>query len=252
MSTVLAVQPSDDRLEVVGHLSDRLAGENLGVLGGLLDRLGVVRPPRGQGRVAIVLEQGRPRAQLLGSSHSLCTNTTGVRPVWLACWHWASSCSVIVSLLGGVLDPALVMAVPSRLRVVGTNWLPCSAPLKTGGLPTASTLCAGAANRITPMGRITRNHLQRHIGSTCPSCPSVRLGPSIGLRRLPPPGAAACQRGWCRRRTGPPIARAGAAAARCEPQLFPAAVPSPCHSEHDATGSPRSTTDTPDRLTSTA
>jgi hypothetical protein len=27
-------------------------------------------------------------------------------------------------------------------------------------------------------------------------------------------------------------------------------MPSPCHSEHDATGSPRSTTDTPDRLTS--
>jgi hypothetical protein len=29
---------------VVGHLADRLAGEHLRVLGGFLDRLGVVRP----------------------------------------------------------------------------------------------------------------------------------------------------------------------------------------------------------------
>jgi hypothetical protein len=47
-----------------------------------------------------------------------------------------------------------------------------------------------------------------------------------------------------------PIARAGPVATRSQPRSSLPAVPSPCHSEHDASGSPWSATDTLDRLTS--
>ena len=47
-----------------------------------------------------------------------------------------------------------------------------------------------------------------------------------------------------------PLARAGPVATRSELRSSSPAVPSPCHSEHDASGSPRSATDTADRLTS--
>jgi hypothetical protein len=49
------------------------------------------------------------RSQLLGSSHRPWTNTTGGRPVALARSHCSSSCSVIILVLGGALDPSLVM-----------------------------------------------------------------------------------------------------------------------------------------------
>ena len=42
-----------------------------------------------------------------------------------------------------------------------------------------------------------------------------------------------------------PSGRAGTVTVRSEQQSSSGAVPSACHSEHDATGSPRSTTDTP-------
>jgi hypothetical protein len=45
---------------VVGHLADRLAGEDLGMCLGLLDRLGVIRPARRQRHEAVLLEQRRP------------------------------------------------------------------------------------------------------------------------------------------------------------------------------------------------
>jgi hypothetical protein len=45
------------------------------------------------------------------------------------------------------------------------------------------------------------------------------------------------------------IARAGTVAARSEPRLFSPAVPSACHSERNATGPPRSSTDTHGPLT---
>jgi hypothetical protein len=50
------------------------------------------------------------RSQLLGSSHRPWTNTTGWRPVALACWHCSSSYSVIVLSLGEALESAVVMA----------------------------------------------------------------------------------------------------------------------------------------------
>nr|WP_324606162.1 hypothetical protein [Streptomyces griseus] len=62
----LVVQPADDGFEVVGDLADRLAGEHVRVFGGLLDRLGVVRPAGGQGYTAVVLEQLRPAIPAAG------------------------------------------------------------------------------------------------------------------------------------------------------------------------------------------
>jgi enamine deaminase RidA (YjgF/YER057c/UK114 family) len=68
------------------------------------------------------------------------------------------------------------------------------------------------------------------------------------------PGAAApsmraCQRGWRRLGRASPHPPAGTVTARSEQQSSSPAVPAPCHTEHDATGSPRSTTDTPGHLT---
>jgi hypothetical protein len=56
----LPVQPSDDLLEVIGDLADRLAGERMRMGLGLLDRLRVVRPPGCHCHVAALLEEGRP------------------------------------------------------------------------------------------------------------------------------------------------------------------------------------------------
>jgi hypothetical protein len=71
--------------------------------------------------------------------------------------------------------------------------------------------------------------------------------------RIPPNGCRepAALANEARVRPGPasPIMRAGATAARSELTSSPPAVPSPCHSEHDATGLPRSTTDTHGPLT---
>jgi len=51
-------------------------------------------------------------------------------------------------------------------------------------------------------------------------------------------------RGWCHPSRASPISRAGAADAGREARSSSPAVPSPCHSEHHASGSPRSATDT--------
>jgi hypothetical protein len=50
----------------------------------------------------------------------------------------------------------------------------------------------------------------------------------------------ACQRGSCRPGRASPITRAGATTARPEARSSSPAVPSACHSEHDASGAPRS------------
>jgi len=95
---------------VVGDLLDRLAGEHLGVLAGLLDRLGVVRPPRCQGRVAVVFEQfGLPvptagqQPQPMHEHHRL--ESGGIRALALL-----ELVLVIVLSLGETLDSAEVMA----------------------------------------------------------------------------------------------------------------------------------------------
>jgi hypothetical protein len=62
----LLVEAADDGLEMVSHLADGLAGEHLGMGRGLLDRLGVVGPARGQGHIAIVLEDRRPAVPAAG------------------------------------------------------------------------------------------------------------------------------------------------------------------------------------------
>ena len=84
---------------------------------------------------------------------------------------------------------------------------------------------------------------------------TVRLHGQLAIQ-LPHPGRhdnccaySASQRGSCRPGLASPIARAGTVAVRPKPRSFSPAVPSACHSEHDPSGSPRSATDTPDRLT---
>jgi hypothetical protein len=56
----LLVQSSDDLLEMIGDLADRLAGEDLRMSLGLLDGLRVVGPLRRQGHVTVLLEEGSP------------------------------------------------------------------------------------------------------------------------------------------------------------------------------------------------
>ena len=88
--------------------------------------------------------------------------------------------------------------------------------------------------------------------TTLPTRRCRRTGPSYSATAsrhgAAAPSMRACQRGWCRpgclthcpswyRRRKP------------ESRSFLPAVPSPCHSEHDASGSQRSTTDTPGHLT---
>jgi hypothetical protein len=103
--------------------------------------------------------------------------------------------------------------------------------------------------------------------SISPEPPSHARPPPGGRNRVLPPGPSgpacispvrdrswraptgACQRGWSRPGRASPIARAGATAARCEARSSSPAVPSPCHSEHDASGTPRSATDTHGPLT---
>jgi hypothetical protein len=62
----LLVEAADDGLEMVSDLADGLAGEHLGMGRGLLDRLGVVGPARGQGHIAIVVEDLRPAVPAAG------------------------------------------------------------------------------------------------------------------------------------------------------------------------------------------
>jgi hypothetical protein len=106
----LAVQPADDGLEVVGDLPDRLAGEHLGMLGRLLDRLGVVRPAGGQGHIAVVLEQLGPAVPAVGQQpqamHEHHRRAAGL----VARWHCSSSYSVIVLPSGGALDVPIIAA----------------------------------------------------------------------------------------------------------------------------------------------
>ena len=80
----LALEAADRLGEVVGDLGHALAGEDLWVRPCLLDRLRVIGPARRQRRVARLLEQLAPAPQLLGSSQSPWTKTTGVRPLALA------------------------------------------------------------------------------------------------------------------------------------------------------------------------
>jgi hypothetical protein len=72
---------------------------------------------------------------------------------------------------------------------------------------------------------------------------------SAWWRRAAVRPVGACQRASCRRGPASPTAPGGAVAAWPEPSLYSPAVPSPCHSGHDATGLPRSTTDTHGPLT---
>jgi hypothetical protein len=57
---LLLVEVTDDPVVMSRDLTDRLAREHLGVSLGLLDRLGVIRPPGRKGRITGLLEQLRP------------------------------------------------------------------------------------------------------------------------------------------------------------------------------------------------
>ncbi len=91
----------------------------------------------------------------------------------------------------------------------------------------------------------------------CPPCPDAEARPPAAAHgavaedrgRSAVAGWRPCQRDSCRPGPASPIARAGAFATSCEAWSFSPAVPSPCHSEHDATGSSRSTTATHGPLT---
>jgi hypothetical protein len=82
----------------------------------------------------------------------------------------------------------------------------------------------------------------------------LELAGWFGLEPSPEAGAAvppmeACQRSFVNLDRPSPIGRACASTTRWEARSCSPAVPSPCHSEHDATGSSRSTTDTHGPLT---
>jgi hypothetical protein len=133
-------------------IADRLAGEHLGMGLGLLDRVGVVEPPRRQRRVAGLLDTAAQRSQLLGSSHSPWMNTTGVRPVAFARWHCSSSCSVIVLALVELPDSALAITRSFVWAWAGSteSW--------TGPLPavTAAVLAAARARRSASRQALAR------------------------------------------------------------------------------------------------
>jgi hypothetical protein len=85
-----------------------------------------------------------------------------------------------------------------------------------------------------------------------PGQAAVRRGLRCGGRPLLKSAArprGACQRGSCRPGRASPIGQAGASTIRCEARSCSPAVPSPCHSQHDAFGLPRSATDTHGPLT---
>jgi hypothetical protein len=99
---------------------------------------------------------------------------------------------------------------------------------------------------------VTTGKSKSQLGA--PSQPEARLmtfraGGFEPLTQELPRASGPCQQGSCRPRRASPIGRACASTIRCEARSCSPAVPSPCHSEHDATGSPRSTTDTHGPLT---
>ena len=126
---------------VVGDLTDPLAGEHLGMLSGLGDRLGIVGPARRQRHVAGLLDSVTQRSQLEGSSQSPCTETTGVAPEAFARSTCVASCSVMA--ISVVISSSLLFAR-------GCN------PLRTGKAktkPAWRTLWAGVSDA---------NHELRH------------------------------------------------------------------------------------------
>jgi hypothetical protein len=89
--------------------------------------------------------------------------------------------------------------------------------------------------------------------TTLPTRRCRRTGPShsatASRHGAAAPSMRACQRGLYRPGRVSPIAQAGTVATKPGPGCPHPAVPSSCHSEHDVSGSPRSTTDTPGHLT---
>src|SRR6185312_6067782 len=75
----LLVERADDVAEVVGDLADRLAGEDLGVLLGLADRLGVVGPAGGDGDVAGLLEDAGPAIPAAGQQPQAVDEDDGLK-----------------------------------------------------------------------------------------------------------------------------------------------------------------------------
>src|SRR5438094_743333 len=76
----LPIQLADDVLEMVGDLLDRLAGEDFRLGARLLDRLGVVRPARGERRVAGLLEEGLPPVPTAGKQPQTVNEDDGMTP----------------------------------------------------------------------------------------------------------------------------------------------------------------------------
>jgi SnoaL-like protein len=115
---------------------------------------------------------------------------------------------------------------------------------------------AGAASTFHPRPALPSMNVDRPGGWRPPASTTTSRHPSKRSERARPDGPCAgrhpgaWQRGRCIRGRASPIAATGAVTIRLEPRSSSPAVPCPCHSEHDASGSPRSATDTPDRLTS--
>src|SRR2546430_9446491 len=76
----LPIQLADDVLEMVGDLLDRLTGEDFRLGARLLDRLGVVRPARGERRVAGLLEEGLPPVPTAGKQPQTVNEDDGRTP----------------------------------------------------------------------------------------------------------------------------------------------------------------------------
>ena len=100
----LAVEAGDDLRDVVGDVGDRRTGEGLVVAAGGLHRGGVPRPVDGDGRVPSASKRCRHASQLLASSQSPWTNTTGWRPDSLAAATSAASRVVTVVICGSFSD----------------------------------------------------------------------------------------------------------------------------------------------------
>jgi hypothetical protein len=118
----LAIQPADDPVLVVRDLVDPLAGEHLGVLSGLGDRVGVVRPSRCHRDVTGLFEEGHPPVPARGQQPEPMNEDNGGR-------------------VGGVGTVDLCRFVVSHGRFGGRDGhLPL---LVFGNSKTSETLCAG-------------------------------------------------------------------------------------------------------------
>ena len=162
----LLVQRLDDRRVVVGHLSDRLVGEDFGVCLGLLDGLRVVGPPGSQRGVAGVGEDGGPpvpaarkQPEAVDEDDRRLARSRSPRRSGSALQRrWSSWCSPLCRLRTGACADKRADATPQQMRDLAV----CDVE-------------AGAT--ITSIGRRSATH----------SAPARQSNPSLSRRRASRP-----------------------------------------------------------------